>query len=285
VEEVKCLLSKGAIEPIPRDQEEGGFYSTFFLVPKKDRGLRPILNLKPLNKLIVKRSFKMESLISVKKAVRPQDWLVALDLQDAYMHIPMHKESRKFLRFKIAGQAYQFRVLPFGLCSAPRVFTKVLAPLVGMARRVGMHVFPYLDDWLLRLASRQTLRGQLQELLQILVSHGFLLNWPKSTLDPTQSLIFIGGHFHTDMNLVSLPSERADRLWTLMKLFKLGQSVTTRQFLQLLGSMAAMIGVVRSCRLRMRPLQMYLMACGNLRSRDLVSSIFVNRDLWLHLDW
>jgi hypothetical protein len=45
----KKLLGKGAIELVPPGQEGQGFYSTFFIVPKKDGGLRPILNLKPLN--------------------------------------------------------------------------------------------------------------------------------------------------------------------------------------------------------------------------------------------
>jgi len=285
LEEVQTLLKKQAIEPVPREQEEDGFYSTFFLVPKKDKGLRPILNLRPLNNLIVKRSFKMENLRSVKKAVNPEDWLVALDLQDAYMHIPIHRNFRKYLRFKIGAQAYQFKVLPFGLSSAPRVFTKVLAPLVALARREGMHIFPYLDDWLQKLPTSRPLMIMLQRLIEILVSHGFLINIPKSVLDPTQSLVFIGGHFQTDRNLVSLPQEREEKLLTALKSFKLGGTVSARQFLQLLGIMAAMIEVVMHCRLRMRPVQMYLMAFWSLKSKDLSALIPVNHILLQHLLW
>jgi hypothetical protein len=38
LEEVKKLLGKGAIELVPLGQEGQGFYSTFFIVPKKDGG-------------------------------------------------------------------------------------------------------------------------------------------------------------------------------------------------------------------------------------------------------
>jgi hypothetical protein len=38
LEEVKKLLGKGAIELVPSGQEGQGFYSTFFIVPKKDGG-------------------------------------------------------------------------------------------------------------------------------------------------------------------------------------------------------------------------------------------------------
>ena len=125
MEEVNSLLSKNCIEKVPLDQEQAGFYSTFFLVPKKPTGRRPILNLKPINGFFPKKHFKMESLRLVKQAVNPGDWLVAIDLSDAYMHIPIREAHRKFLRFKINGQAFQFKVLPFGLATAPRVFTKV----------------------------------------------------------------------------------------------------------------------------------------------------------------
>ena len=45
LDEVDDLLKKSAIEVVPKDQEGLGFYSTFFIVPKKDGGHRPILNL------------------------------------------------------------------------------------------------------------------------------------------------------------------------------------------------------------------------------------------------
>ena len=96
--------------------------------------MRPILNLKPLNAYIESRTFKMENLRSIKKAIKKDDYLVSIDLQDTYMHIPIHPAYRKYLRFKIQGKVYQFKVLPFGLASAPRVFTKMMAPVVALAR-------------------------------------------------------------------------------------------------------------------------------------------------------
>ncbi len=47
--EVMTLLEKGAIEMVPPALSESGFYSRYFLVPKKDGGLRPILDLRRLN--------------------------------------------------------------------------------------------------------------------------------------------------------------------------------------------------------------------------------------------
>ncbi|CAC5368761.1 unnamed protein product [Mytilus coruscus] len=127
LEEVNSLLEKHAIEPVLKSAENQGYYSTIFMVPKRQGGLRPILNLKPLNQFVIPHHFKMETLRSILKSLKIGDWAVKLDLQDAYFHIPIHKHYRKFLRFSILGKKYQYRALPFGLRSAPRIFTKVMA--------------------------------------------------------------------------------------------------------------------------------------------------------------
>ncbi len=48
-EEIHNLLAKRAVEAVPRTDRESGFYSRYFLMPKKDGGLHPILDLRPLN--------------------------------------------------------------------------------------------------------------------------------------------------------------------------------------------------------------------------------------------
>ncbi len=43
-EEIAVLLAKDAIEPVPSAEMRQGFYSPYFIVPKKGGGLRPILD-------------------------------------------------------------------------------------------------------------------------------------------------------------------------------------------------------------------------------------------------
>ena len=283
--EVSDLLIKDAIEPLAPAQMGGGFYSTFFVVPKKSGDLRPILNLRPLNDHLQKKSFKMETLQKVIKAVKPKDWLVALDLKDAYLHIPILSRHRKFLRFRIDNQSYQFKVLPFGLTASPRVFTKVLAPLAALARQEGIHVFPYLDDWLIRDNCPTAIIPKIQRLMEILKKAGFIINLKKSHLEPSQDMVFVGGRFITKNNLVALPPERFSSLLSCLDLFKRGSSLPARVFLRLLGLMAAMIFVVPHCRLRMRPIQLYLLAKWDLNLKDLEMQVPVEEVILQHLQW
>ncbi len=48
-EEITVLLAKDAIEPVPPAEMKQGFYSPYFIVPKKGSGLRPILVLRVLS--------------------------------------------------------------------------------------------------------------------------------------------------------------------------------------------------------------------------------------------
>ena len=62
-------------------------------------------------------------------------WATSIDLTDAYLHIPIHVKSRKFLRFAFQGTVYQFTVLPFGLSSAPYVFTRMATQLGNFVQK------------------------------------------------------------------------------------------------------------------------------------------------------
>ena len=96
---------KGLLQPILFGSQEG-------------RGLlRPILNLRPLNKFVKSPRFKMQTLRSIIQAVQPGEWLAKIDLKYAYFQIPIHPHHRQFLRFSLEGNCYQYRALPFGLTS------------------------------------------------------------------------------------------------------------------------------------------------------------------------
>ncbi len=82
-EEGMNLLEKGAIEIVPPAQSESGFYSRYFLVPKKEGGLRPILDLRLLNHALAKIFFRIITLKQILSQIYPEDWFMMLDLKYA----------------------------------------------------------------------------------------------------------------------------------------------------------------------------------------------------------
>ena len=67
---------------------------------QKDGSQRPVMNLKPLNTFVQKAYFKMEGVHMVKELLRKDDWMVSIDLKDAYLSVPVAPVHRKYLRFK-----------------------------------------------------------------------------------------------------------------------------------------------------------------------------------------
>ena len=69
--ELQQLLAKKVISTVPKGEEMQGFYSRYFLVPKKTGGLRPILDLALFNKCIAERPFHMFTIRRVLQCVKP----------------------------------------------------------------------------------------------------------------------------------------------------------------------------------------------------------------------
>lgn len=282
--EVESLLEKGAIEPVPPSQIKSGFYSTFFLVPKKTGDLRPIINLRPLNRYIVKKHFRMDTLTKVLNLVKPNDWAISLDLKDAYLHIPIHRSHRKYLRFCIQGKVYQFVALCFGPTQAPRCFTKVVSVVTAYLRMQNVRLASYLDDWLVVNAIRKALLLDREKLLSLLHKLGFIINWEKSALIPSQTVTYIGALFNFRTGMVLPTPERVQKLFSAVHKLMNNPS-SARDFLHTLGLMASCIELVPNARLYMRPIQLHLLHFWKPITNDLEMIVPVTQHLKQHLHW
>ena len=111
----KCIISRVLQSPVPSTQAS----------PKVEASHRP--KQKHVEK------FKMETLESIRTSLIPGEWVSSIDLSGAYLHIPIHPNSRKYLRFCYKSQVFQFNSLPFGLATAPQVFTMIVMEVKLMA--------------------------------------------------------------------------------------------------------------------------------------------------------
>ncbi len=256
--EIAVLLAKDAIEPVPPADMRSGLFSPDFIVPKKGGGLRPILDLRVLNRALHKLPFKMLTQKRIFGCVRPLDWFAAIDLKDAYFHVSILPRHRPFLRFAFEGQAYQYKVLPFGLSLSPRVFTKVVEVALVPLREQGVRILNYLDDWLILAQSRKQLSAHKDLVLKHLSLLGLRVNWEKSKLVPTQRISFLGMEFDSVNQTARLTQERAQSVLNCFKTLSGRTAVPLKLFQRLLGHMAAAAVTVPLGLLHMRPLQHWL---------------------------
>ncbi len=235
-----------------------GLFSPYFIVPKKGGGLRPILDLRVLNRALHKLPFKMLTQKRIFGCVRPLDWFAAIDLKDAYFHVSILPRHRPFLRFAFEGQAYQYKVLPFGLSLSPRVFTKVVEAALVPLREQGVRILNYLEDWLILAQSRKQLSAHRDLVLKHLSLLGLRVNWEKSKLVPTQRISFLGMEFDSVNQTARLTQERAQSVLNCFKTLSGRTAVQLKLFQRLLGHMAAAAVTVPLGLLHMRPLQHWL---------------------------
>ena len=263
--EIMNLLEKEAIEEVKGHAT--GFYGHLFTRPKKDGSMRPVFNLKPLNRYVQYEHFKMENLPLATAMIEQGDQMGSVDLKNASFSVPIHVEHRKFLRFMWEGQIFQFRVIPFGLASAPRIFTKILKPVIALLRRVEIGMVQYLDDCLWMNQELGLGKKDRDSILYVLMEVGFTINWSKSQLEMTQVQQFFGLMIDSVRMKLSLPQAKVvdikNRCINMLRL----QTTTVRQLAKLVGKLTSTVLAIVPGPLFCRDQQM-LKTQGLLKNRQ-----------------
>ena len=226
--------------------------------PQGNGGWRPIIDLSSLNVFVHCPSFTMETPRSILRALQQGQWLTSLDLKDAYFHIGIHPADRRYLRFCHNGTSWQFTVLPFGLSTSPRVFTKILKPVLAYAHlhRVKLHM--YLDDWLLNPGTHQEAHEQTSWLRSLCQKLGLVINLEKSDLIPSQVSTYLGIELDTSVGLARPSLKRLTNWLSVAEGFTAQQSPPAVQWLQVLGHLVSLEKLVPYGRIRIRPIQWQL---------------------------
>ena len=178
LEALRQLIDKNAVELV-QNQTPLGLFNRLFLFPKPNNKWRPLLDLSKLNLFLKAEKFKMETPETITTSLQQGEWVTSIDFKDAYFHFPIQEQSRKYLRFYVQGQRYQFKALPCGLCTAPMEFTVVAKEVKLMAIHKGIRIHQYLDDWLVRATSHQVCLQHTQDLVKICQELGWLVNFGK----------------------------------------------------------------------------------------------------------
>ena len=280
-QEIEGMLAKGALE-IARDPGPG-FYSPLFLVEKASGGWRPVIDRSHLNDLVQLTSFKVETVASVLLSVREGDFLPSLDLKDAYFQIPIHRSSRKLLRFTSEGTVYQFRALCFGLSTAPQVFTRVFVVVSAWAHTHGIRLLCYLNDWLFLSSEREA--KQVQSLLSLCRTLGIVINEKKSDLVPSRTAKYLGMTIDTEAGKVFPSLARVEKFLMVAESFCTMDAPPAQLWRVILGHMASLERLVPHGRLRMRSLQWHLKAHWSSESDPPSLPVPLPREVRRDMSW
>ena len=187
----------------------------------------------------------METLASALQLIKPNCYMVVLDLKDAYYSVPIFSEHRKFLRFQFEGSLYEFTCLPNGLSSAPRVFTKLMKPLFAFLRGKGILLVGYIDDIILIADSKEALELALEETIAMITNLGFTINYDKSSLVPSQQACFLGFLINSVAMEVHMTPAKSAKLIQACQNIMGKKSITIREVASVVGMMVSSFPGVR----------------------------------------
>ena len=130
---------------------------------------------------------------------------------------------------------YQWKVLPFGLATAPWVFTALTKPILFLCCHKGFHIVIYLDDILVPVHSKWAGKRACSFLCSLLIRLGLHINFSKSDLCLTQTFFFLGLCWDTVHMSVSLPSDKVADIQQLALSLLQSQCVTVHRVMSFLG--------------------------------------------------
>jgi len=117
--------------------------------------------------------------------------MASLNLSSAFHTIPMHPNFTKYLNFRIGQQTYQYLVLPMGFRDSPRLFSKIIKPVLAYLRGQGLLSSVYTDDFFLVELNSEECDDNVSTSHKVLTKCGFEFS-DKSVFKPTQTLLHLG---------------------------------------------------------------------------------------------
>lgn len=251
--EINRFLLSGVIVEDPYVQ----YISPISCVPKKNKKLRLIFDLRHLNGHVENKQFHYEDINSVLSLIDHNDKLVTIDVRDGFYHVPISKHSQQFLGFEFDGKTYKWCRLPFGLCVSPYFFCKTIKPIVSYLRSIGVKVSVYVDDFIVS-AKPDVIEHHRDILLQTLQKVGVSVNFEKSDLVPSHRKEYIGYMIDTTYNSqyvwLSIPQKRITKLkHDIIRVLK-KRSSTARNLARITGQCISMSKAVLPGKLLLRNL-------------------------------
>ena len=238
--EVVKLLEKNIIKLIKK-HEQDQFISNIFFRYKSNMKIRIILNLKPLNKWVHYKHFKMSSLKDAIHLMTRNCFFTSIDLQDAYYSIPVHEKATKYFRFYHNGQLYEFQNLVMGFSESPRIFTKITIPMLSTLREDNIQIMMYIDDALIVNKNKQQCDSDTMKACTLMQELGFCISLHKSELKPRRIITYLGFILNSETMTV-LPTFKKIEHTKSLCLTILNKSIVTIQELsELIGTFVSLI--------------------------------------------
>ena len=187
-------------------------------------------------------SFSYTSVDNVAEAILSMgkgSLLAKMDIKQAYRIVPIHPQDRPLLGMKWQESIYVDKMLPFGLRSAPLIFSALADALMWiMQKRGASPVFHYVDDF---ITVGRPVSSECDTNLRIMKETCQMTGTPIEEAKcegPATQLTYLGLELDTQTMQVRLPQAKLKALLELLAAWRKKKACTKRDLLSLIGSLS-----------------------------------------------
>ena len=201
--EIKKMLEADIIEEC-----ESAWTAPIVLARKKDGLIRLCIDYRKLNEKTIPDRYPMPEIDRLLHSAKQSNYMSTLDLQSGYWQVPVVKKDRDKTAFVGPSGLYRFKRMPFGPRNAPATFQRLADSI--KARLPDIHMFAYLDDFIVISDDETKHLNDLRRVLSLMKRHHLRLNAEKCRFFRTHVRYL--GHLITNEGISTDPEKVKDLL-------------------------------------------------------------------------
>ena len=198
----------------------------------------------------------MEDISTLNDLIQTNDWIIKLDLKDAYFCVPINKDHWKYFCFQWINSMKEFSCHPFDYGPGPRRVTELFRPVLALLQKMEMRLVIYIDNIIILSQSHTALLQDRDTVIFLLQCLGFVINWAKSQLELTQSIEYLGFLVNSVLMTLALPEQKVENILRKCHSVLKSRSLSICQISELVGMLTASIQAVLPAPLHYWRLQM-----------------------------
>ncbi len=241
--------------------------SPFGVIPKKNRPnkWRLISDLSApenhsvndgiLKELVSLSYMSIDDVVAAVLSMGKGTMLAKMDVKQAFRNIPVHPSDRGLLGMHWDGRVYLDKVLPFGLRSAPLLFSVVADALTWIMRKKGAGWLDhYIDDFVTAGPPESNECQDNVSIMKAVCEETGIPTEPEKDEGPATRIGVLGIELDTIAMVVRLPPSKLSHLQSQLANWRTRKVCRKRELLSLIGSLSHACKAVRAGRTFLRRL-------------------------------